>query len=148
MASKIQAQAAKFWQSVVSVETVSAYTKAIDVTWTIIKEAAILVWLIVCLVLVIFDWGYDVATSAGKSTRNWWDGLSKVENNDIAAETGKQLVAASKASLSSTISQARSQLGLPDKPQQPESTVSNGTSVPKSQETPASTSVSSSTTSE
>ena len=118
MSSKIQAQAAKFWQSVVSAETLNAYTKAIDVTWTMFKEAAILLWLVLCLVLVIFDWGSDVATSAGRGARSWWDGMSKVDNNDIAAETGKQIVAASKASLSSTISQARSQLGLPDKPEE------------------------------
>lgn len=116
MSSKIQAQAAKFWQSVVSADTVKAYTNAIDVTWTIIKEAGLLIWLVICFVLVIFDWGYDVSTSAGRKTRAWYDGISKVDSNDIASETGKQLVAASKASLFSTISQARSQLGLPDKP--------------------------------
>ena len=117
MSPKIQAQAAKFWQAVVSVETINAYKKALDVTWTIIKEAAVLLWLVVCLVLVIFDWGYDVATNAGRKTRTWWDGLSKVDSNEIATETGKQLMAVSKASLYSTISQARSQLGLPTKPE-------------------------------
>ena len=116
MSQKIQAQATKFWQSVVSADTIGAYAKAIDVTWTIIKEAAILIWLIICLVLVIFDWGYDVSTKAGQNTRAWWDGMSKTDSNDIAAETGKQLLAASKASLTSTISQARGQLGLPNKP--------------------------------
>lgn len=136
MSSKIQAQATKFWQAVVSADTVKAYTNAIDVTWTIIKEAGILIWLILCFVLVIFDWGYDVSTSAGRKTRDWYDGISKVDSNDIASETGKQLVAASKASLFSTISQARSQLGLPDKPKvepasAPKSAPSAQTPAPK-----------------
>ena len=150
MSSKIQAQAAKFWQSVVSAETIGAYTKAIDVTWTMIKEAAILLWLVLCLVLVIFDWGYDVSTSAGRSARTWWEGISKVDSNDIATETGKQLVEASKASLSSTISQARSQLGLPNKPQTtpektsaPNSVASNNVAVPSQSSTPASSSAAS-----
>ena len=146
MSSKIQAQAAKFWQSVVSAETISAYAKAIDVTWTMVKEAAILLWLILCLVLVIFDWGYDVVTSAGRGARTWWDGMSKVESNEIASETGKQIVAASKASLSSTISQARTQLGLPNKPEsQPTATsapttnaTSNQATVPSNSGTPVS----------
>ena len=150
MSSKIQAQAAKFWQSVVSAETIGAYTKAIDVTWTMIKEAAILLWLVLCLVLVIFDWGYDVSTSAGRRARTWWEGLSKVDSNDIATETGKQLVEVSKASLSSTISQARSQLGLPDKPlTAPEQTStansvpSNNIAAPSQAGTPTSSSVTS-----
>ena len=150
MSSKIQAQATKFWQSIVSADTINAYTKALHVTWTIIKEAAILLWLVVCLVLVVFDWGYDVATSAGRNTRTWWNGLSKVDSNDIASETGKQLVAASKASLSSTISQARSQLGLPNKPAAAEpaskTSTTNGSSAPAAT-TPASP-VSSSSASE
>lgn len=148
MSSKIQAQATKFWQAVVSAETVNAYTKALDVTWTILKEAAILLWLVVCLVLVAFDWSYDTATSAGRNTRNWWDGISqKGDSSEIATETGKQLVEASKASLFSTISQARSQLGLPDKPKAAEApiekaTANNGSSKPSpvtSSTTPSST---------
>ncbi|WP_287280641.1 hypothetical protein, partial [Okeania sp. SIO2G5] len=89
-----------------------------------------LLWLVLCLVLVIFDWGYDVSTSAGRSARSWWEGISKSDSNDIATETGKQLVEASKASLSSTISQARSQLGLPDKPAASSASASNGALKP------------------
>ncbi|MEM9213515.1 MAG: hypothetical protein AAGD25_04125 [Cyanobacteria bacterium P01_F01_bin.150] len=153
MSSKIQAQAIKFWQAIVSAETAGAYAKALDVTWTILKEGAILLWLIICLVLVFFDWGYDTATGAGRSVRAWFEGLSQAESTDIASETGKQLVAASKASLSSTISQARTQLGLPDKkgevaPNTPSSVDSAATPVATvptstSTSTPASTSTSS-----
>ncbi|WP_204150195.1 hypothetical protein [Leptolyngbya sp. CCY15150] len=113
---QLKEQAAKVGQTIASAETIHAYRQAIAVTWIIIKETAILLWLTLCLVLVFGDWLYTTAISAGRGARQWFNSLQKTESDQIASETGKALLAVGQSSVSSVIAQARTQLGLPEKP--------------------------------
>ncbi|MGB3519253.1 MAG: hypothetical protein WBA43_22575 [Elainellaceae cyanobacterium] len=112
---QLKEQAAKVGQTIASAETIHAYRQAIAVTWIIIKETAILLWLTLCLVLVFGDWLYTAAIGAGRGARQWFNSLQKTESDQIASETGKALLAVGQSSVSSVIAQARTQLGLPDK---------------------------------
>lgn len=115
MTQKIRSQASRFWNTVASADTANAYKQAIDVTLRIIKEAAVLVWLVLCLTLVIFDWGTERAIAAGRGTRTWISTLGESDSTQLAEGAKQKLLTASKASVTATISQARQQLGLPEK---------------------------------
>ncbi|HHP7244699.1 MAG TPA: hypothetical protein ACFE0H_08445 [Elainellaceae cyanobacterium] len=115
MSSKIQNQSAKVWQILTNPKTAKTYKDAIVITWNILKETAVLLWLVVCLVLVATDWFWTNSILAGRRSRLWLSSLEGVDTSDLTSEAGKKLLSASKASVLGTISQAREQLGLPQK---------------------------------
>jgi DNA-directed RNA polymerase specialized sigma24 family protein len=115
MSNQISAQANKLWQTISAQETIATYRQALSLTGAIVRETAILVWLVLCLALVAIDWFWTSSISAGRQFRTWVDGFDKTDTQQFASEAGKALVSASKSSLLFTVSRAREQLGLPEK---------------------------------
>ncbi len=115
MSSKIQAQSTKVWQILTNPETVNTYKNVVTTTWSILKESAILVWLMACLILVLIDWFWTNSIFAGQRVRVWVNSFDEPNTNQIASNVGKQLLSASKLSVASSISNARALLGLPEK---------------------------------
>ena len=109
---RIQAQAAKLWQLLFSSETASTYQKTLTLTWEILKESAFLVWLIVCLVFVLFDWFWQSSVQVGRDLRSWYDGFEDPNANNVLSATGKAVLAAGEAGASYILSQAKEQLGI------------------------------------
>lgn len=114
MSKQIQTQAAKLWQTISAPETLNAYTSVVFATWKILRELAILLWLAICFILVAADWLLSAAFQLGKATRNWFNQVGKSEQ--VGTEAGKLLLSASRSSAYAAVSQARLQLGLPEKP--------------------------------
>ncbi len=110
---RLKAQAAKLVQLLLAADTFAAYQKALQITWEIIKETALLIWLVICLVLVLGDWFWKTATQLGQNTRSWFTSLQEVSSDQVATETGKALLTAGTSTLSFTLNKAREQLGLP-----------------------------------
>lgn len=115
MSKQISSQANKVWQIVTAPDTAVTYQQALSLTWTIVKEAALLVWLVLCLVLVVFDWFWTNSIYAGRRARLWIESFDQQDTNQMATEAGKALVTTSRNSLAFAISQARERLGLPEK---------------------------------
>ena len=109
---RIKAQADKLTKIVTDPQTYGTYKETVVLTWNILREAGLLLWLGVCLFLVVFEWFWNTATGAGRNTRAWFDSLEG-SSEQIASETGKVLLSAGKNSLDLTIETARKQLGLP-----------------------------------
>ena len=114
--NKIQPQLQKLWNVVSKEETRQTYLDTISVTAEIVKETAILGWYFVLLVLV----GSDTLVMFGRKTvhnvRQLVSGLDNSKSmNDIASDTGKALATAGQGAVSSMLSQARTQLGLPER---------------------------------
>jgi hypothetical protein len=110
--NRIRVQAAKFWQLLTAPDTLESYKKVGLLTWDILKEAGLLVWLVVCLVLVAFEWLWRTAFGAGQNFRDWINQLEGTGDR-AASEAGRALLSASVNSLSYTITQAKTQLGIP-----------------------------------
>jgi hypothetical protein len=115
MSKPISDQANKLWQIIIAPNTADSYKQALGVTWTILKEAALLIWLVLCLVLVVFDWFWDNSIAAGQNTRAWFSRFTSDDTSQVASEMGKGLLAAGKTSLDYVVAQAREQVGLPAK---------------------------------
>lgn len=116
---RIKEQATKFWQTVSAPETLTIYQQAASVTWEIIKELALLIWLVICLVLVAGDWFWNFSIQAGRSFRAWLNSFEEPSADRIASQAGQAIVTASKGSLNFTLSKARTELGLPEPPPKP-----------------------------
>ena len=114
--NKIQPQLQKLWNVVSKEETRKTYVETISVTAEIVKETAVLAWYFILLVLV----GSDTLVIFGRKTvhnvRQLLSGLDNSKSmNDIASDTGKALATAGQGAVSSMLSQARTQLGLPER---------------------------------
>jgi hypothetical protein len=116
MSNQISTQASKFWQLVAAPGTRETYQQTITTTGQILREAALLVWLVLCLVLVFFDWIGTVAVTWGRQLRTWIATVGETRSDQMAADTGKALLTVGKTGIASTIALARNQLGLPEKP--------------------------------
>ncbi|MEL6321847.1 MAG: hypothetical protein AAFQ57_14555, partial [Cyanobacteria bacterium J06626_14] len=96
MTQKIRLQASRFWNVLASESTRVTYKNALDVTITILKEGLLLIWLLLCLVLVFFDWGAEKSTAAGQQTRNWVNALQEGDSSQFASSAKQTLLLAGK----------------------------------------------------
>lgn len=114
--NKIQPQLQKLWNVVSKEETRQTYITTISVTAEIVKETAILGWYFILLVLVGSDTLVMFSRKTVHNVRQLVSGLDNSKSaNDIASDTSKALVTAGQGAVSSLLSQARTQLGLPDR---------------------------------
>lgn len=109
---RIRVQAAKFWQLLTAPDTLESYKKVGSLTWDILKEAGLLVWLVICLVLVAFEWLWKTAFGAGQNFRDWVNQLEGTGDR-AASEAGRAFLSATKNTLGYTLTQAKTQLGIP-----------------------------------
>ncbi|MDA0866914.1 MAG: hypothetical protein O2890_10945, partial [Cyanobacteria bacterium] len=72
----IKVQASKVSQLIFATDTVGAYQKALSLTWNILRETALLVWLVICLVFVGGEWLWNTAIDLGRKGRAWYESLS------------------------------------------------------------------------
>lgn len=114
---RVKSQAAVVSQLLFDAKTADAYKNVFALTGRIIKEVALLVWLVICSVLVFAAWFSDFAISSGKKAREWWqaqqEDSGKVQDgNQAAAATGKALLDVSQNGAYFLLDKAREQLGL------------------------------------
>jgi len=114
---KIKQQANTVSQLVFSAETGETYKKALGLTWDIVRETGILIWLVICLVFVGGEWFYRNSVQLGRNTRLWYEGLGENAANseaESAASTGEALITSVKSGTTFLLSRARQQLGMPE----------------------------------
>ncbi|MBD0336115.1 MAG: hypothetical protein ICV62_11550 [Cyanobacteria bacterium Co-bin13] len=112
---RIKNQANKVGQLLLASDTGAAYTKTVTLTWAILRETGILVWLVICLVFVGADWFWNNSIQLGRKARVWYSGFSeKAEGtaNQPLGTTGQSLVEAGKAGATYLLAQAKQQLGI------------------------------------
>ena len=137
---RVKSQAAVVSQLLFDAKTADAYKNVFALTGRIIKEIALLAWLVICSVLVFGAWFSDFAISSGKKSREWWqaqqtDSGEVQDGNQAAAATGKALLDAGQNGAYFLLDKAREQLGL-DKLERPAKTAA---SEPKATPKPAAT---------
>jgi len=113
---QIQLQASKLLELLFSDETAATYQKTLNLTGTLLKETAQLIWLIICSAFVFGAWVGDTSMKLGSNLRNWIDqqgspSLAPSEKKPLSA-TGKSLLDQGKTAADYLLNQAREQLGL------------------------------------
>lgn len=115
--NQITVQLGKLRRMIFTRGTAATLGESFQLLIAVLKEVLVLVWLAVCFVLVAFEWVGHRAITAGRSTRIWFstleDGNPQQTVSEIAADTGKSLVARSQKTIAQVMVQAKKQLGLP-----------------------------------
>lgn len=113
---RIQAQASKLWDLLFDEDTGTTYQAALNLTGTILKEFAQLIWLTLISVFVFGAWFSDVTVKTGKGIRDWVDNrdtdVPAVTDGKSAGEASKDLLEKGRVTVSQLLNQAREQLGL------------------------------------
>ncbi|MEM7066371.1 MAG: hypothetical protein AAF572_24780 [Cyanobacteria bacterium P01_B01_bin.77] len=113
---RVKSQAAVVSQLLFDPKTADAYKNVLVLTGQIIKEVALLSWLLICSVFVFGAWFSDTAVSTGRNARVWWQaqqaGEGTTDGNQAAAATGKALLDVSQNGAYFLLDKAREQLGL------------------------------------
>lgn len=112
---RIQVQASKLWDLLFDDETAATYQKTLNLTGTILKEFAQLIWLTLISVFVFGAWFSDTSVKAGKSIRDWVDNKGSdllIADGKPAGETSQDLLEKGRISINELLNQAREQLGL------------------------------------
>jgi hypothetical protein len=112
---KIKEQANVVGQLIFSSDTGDTYKKTLLLTWKILRETGVLIWLVLCLTFVGGEWFYRTSVTLGRNARVWYSNLGETpegEGADAATSTGQALLETVQSSTSYLLSQARQQLGL------------------------------------
>ncbi|MEL7334222.1 MAG: hypothetical protein AAFN12_18390 [Cyanobacteria bacterium J06560_2] len=112
---QIQIQASKLLDLIFAEETGETYQKTLNLTGTILKESAQLIWLTICSVFVFGAWVADTSMKTGNGLRGWIEDQtnpSAAADKKPIAETGKDLLETGKTGAVYLLNQAREQLGL------------------------------------
>ncbi|MGD1948472.1 MAG: hypothetical protein ACFB14_02360 [Leptolyngbyaceae cyanobacterium] len=111
---RVKSQAAVVSQLLFDPKTASAYKHVLTLTGTIIKEVALLAWLLICSVLVFGAWFGETAIGAGRTARAWWQTqqTETTDGNQAAAATGQAFLDVSQSGANFLVDKAREQLGL------------------------------------
>lgn len=114
---RVKSQAAVVSRLLFAPETASSYQKVLVLTGQILKEVALLLWLLICSIFVLIAWIGETAISSGQSARDWWQAQqnSSADGNQTAAATGKAILDVSQNGVGFLLNQAREQLGLEKK---------------------------------
>lgn len=119
MSNQVQTQAAKVWQTITDPSTAATYQKTANVTWVILKETGLLIWLVICLGLVGGEWIWKTGYRTGWNVRGWINSLDKSNTENLLNETGKSFLEVSKSAAAAAIATAKEQLGIESKPEPP-----------------------------
>ena len=112
---KIKEQASKVSQIVFATDTASTYQRTLLLTWDIIRETGLLLWLVVMLTFVGAEWFYYTSVKLGRRGRSWYntlgDGASSGEPMSFSA-TGEAALETVKSGAAYVLEKAREQLGV------------------------------------
>lgn len=112
---KIKEQANKVGQILFAADTASTYSKTLTLTWSILRETGILLWLVIMLVFVGAEWFYYTSIKLGRSARSWYNSLGEKSESDEPASmssTGEAALNSVKSGASFLLAKAREQLGV------------------------------------
>lgn len=112
MSQQLQTQFTAWWQLVLSNETGLIYKNFVVRTWEIIKETAILLWLLVCFVFVAISWIWTGSSKTVDNFQTWQSQVSEKEDSTLLSEAGQSIWDATQKTTAAALQAARSQLGM------------------------------------
>lgn len=118
---KIKSQAGKLGDLLFDAETGATYKKAVTLTWAILRETGLLLWLTICLIFVGAEGFWKKSVALGRASRNWYEGLQapKETESKSAAEVGQSALSALGLGAATLLYQAKQQLGMEAEPPAP-----------------------------
>lgn len=112
MTQEILNQAAKLWNLLSAQETAKTYKQTFYTTQTLIRETAVFIWLLLCLVLVGLDWLISAVTVTSQLIQRWVSNLKYLDSEQRKLEIGNTLITVTTTVVSFTVARAKEQLSL------------------------------------
>lgn len=111
---RIKDQSNKVGQLLFSADTGTTYRQALTLTWAIIREIGVLLWLVICLVLVGGEWLWQTAIRLGQQGRSWYEDLKtpKAKPPKSASAIGQSILTSLNTGTGAILYQAKQQLGM------------------------------------
>ena len=97
-------------------ETRNTYSKALSLTGTLLKEIFTLLWMIFCLVFLIFFWAGQYVRQITYNTKVWYQNQENQHSENRFADFSKSLLDVGSSSSRYVITQAKQQLGIQSDP--------------------------------
>lgn len=120
---KIKTQANKVSELLFAADTGATYKKTLTLTWNILRETGLLLWLIICLTFVGGEWFWKNSISLGRKARDWYEDWQtpSADEPKSATEMGQSALTALSFSAENLLYQAKKQLGIDAEPPAPKS---------------------------
>ncbi|MBE7380416.1 MAG: hypothetical protein F6J95_003265 [Leptolyngbya sp. SIO1E4] len=136
---KIKDQSSKVRKLIISGETGSIYKKALILTWNILRETGVLLWLVICLAFVLVEWFWKTSLALGLKARGWYEEVKTPSNEEpkSASEMGQSVLTALNSSTENLLYQAKQQLGIDAEPPAPKPVAPKAIAKPKAPEAPS-----------
>lgn len=146
--NRLKEQFQKLWATLTGEETLPTYRQALDLTWQILKETLILLWLVLCLVVVAGEWVWNGAIALINQSKTVLEKAKETSSDQMVTDTGKALLTASTDSVAFAIDRAKEQLGLPVQPRVKPAAPTPSSAAPPSEPKPSDATASASQPSE
>jgi hypothetical protein len=117
MSNPIQDKATEWWQLISDKETADSYKSFFQLTWKILKETALLVWLLLCFVLVSVGWVWHNSSKVTESVSDLRTKVDQKSDSNMLSEAAVKFWEASQTTVSNALATARKQLNLPEQPE-------------------------------
>ncbi len=151
---RIKQQSSRVGELITSADTRATYAKTLTLTWDILRETGILLWLVVCLIFVGTDLFWKVSVGLGFKARTWYENTKGSSNEEPKSfgEISKSVAASLGSGTETLLHQARQQLGMeptapilkpadPSATAQPSAGTAAATTTPKATSTVETTAV-------
>lgn len=118
---KLKSQVGKLGDIIFDAETGATYKQAVTLTWEIVRETGLLLWLTICLVFVGAEGFWQKSIALGRASRNWYEGLQapKETESKSATEMGQSALSALGLGAKTLLYQAKQQLDIEAEPPAP-----------------------------
>lgn len=97
-------------------ETRDTYSKALSLTGKLLKEILTLLWMIFCLVFLIFFWAGQYVRQITYNTKVWYQNQENQHSENRFADLSKSLLEVGSSGSRYVIGQAKQQLGIQGDP--------------------------------
>jgi hypothetical protein len=114
----ISSQVEKLRQVVLQRDTIESFQQSIGLLFTVLRETALLLWLVLCFSIVALTWLGEKAITSGRSLKI---GLTELQENsrgqdpgELLSNTSRSVLLTSRSAASYLVTQAKQQVGLSD----------------------------------
>lgn len=114
MSNPIQDKATEWWQLISGEETAESYKNFFKLTWKILAETVLLLWLLLCFVLVAIGWVWNNSSKVTETVSELKGRASQNENSNLMADAAVKLWEASQTGAANAVAKARKRLDLPE----------------------------------
>lgn len=118
---KIKSQASKVSELVFAPDTGATYKKTVALTWAILRETGVLLWLVICLAFVGGEWFWKNSIHLGRRARVWYQDFQSPSSDEpkTPTEIGQSAVTALSNGAETLLYNAKKQLGIDAAPLTP-----------------------------